>query len=123
MRRKTASQVLREASPDLTIIPGGAHRHGHRKKAVKLSDNPKPGLPYYVPHRSNDDDWNDVGGEVCPRCHQKVTQLVPIGLSGKRKLCKECLERKRHLIEHKRRLLDIRHRAAVARVKELRLIS
>jgi hypothetical protein len=92
-------------------------------RRTKLTDNPKPELPYYVPHRSNEDDWNDASGEVCPRCHQEVTQLVPIGLSGKRRLCKACLERKRRLIEHKRRLLDLRRGAALARVKELRLIS
>jgi len=92
-------------------------------RRTRLSENAKPELPYYVPHRSNDDDWNNCAGEVCPVCHQEVTQLIPVGLSGKRKLCKECLERKRRLIEHKRRLLDLRRSAALAGVKELRLIS
>jgi len=92
-------------------------------RRTTLSDNQKPELPYYVPHQSNDDDWNNTGGDICPRCHREVTQLIPVGLTGKRKLCKECLERRRRLIEHKRRLIDIRRGAELARLKERQLIS
>lgn len=123
MQQKTVAQVLHEADPHLTIVPGGTHRHGRRKKAVKLSDNQNPEQPQLVPRRTNNDDWDDCGGALCPVCHQEVVQLVPMGLTGKRKICKECLERKRRLIEHKRRLIDLRRAAAVARVKELQLIT
>ena len=92
-------------------------------KRVKLSDKGKPELPYYVPHRSNDDDWNDAGGEICPLCHQEVARLIPVGLTGKHKICNECLERKRRLIEHKRRLTDFHRAAALAKVKEQVLIT
>lgn len=117
MKRKTASQVLREASPDLKIIAGGDHRRGRRKKAIKLEEVSHIELPGYTPHRMTDKDWDDAGGLKCPRCHQEVVRLIPIGLTGKIKICPDCLERRRRLITFKSRLLDNRRRAALANRK------
>jgi hypothetical protein len=123
MKRKSTSQLFHEVDPELTVIPGGGHRHVRGRKAVKLSENPKPEMPHYEPHKVNQDDWERAGNTFCPRCHQEVVQLVSLGMSGKIKLCKHCLERKRRLIEHKRRLIDLRRGVELAKLKARRLIS
>jgi hypothetical protein len=123
LKRKSISELFHEVDPELTVIPGGGHRHARGRKAVKLTENPKPEMPHYEPHKLTEEDWNNAGGVICPRCQQEVTQLIPLGLSGKYKLCKECLERMRRLIEHKRRLIDLRRGVELAKLKARRLIS
>lgn len=123
MKRKTAAQILREADADLNIIPAGVKRRGRRKRAIRLDEVSKVEMPVYVPRRMTEKDWEAAGGLKCPRCHQEVVRLIPIGLTGKIKICPGCIERRRRLIEHKRHLIDLRRGAELARLKRLRLIT
>jgi len=123
MKRKALSQVLGDVDPDLTIIPGGTRHYRRRKRGVRLNEVPGAEMSPYTPQHMTLDDWNDCPGVICPRCHQEVEQLIPLGMSGRVKLCKQCLERKRRLIEHKRRLIDLRRGAELARLKARRLIT
>lgn len=108
-KRKSGAKVLKEADPGLNVIPGGVRRRRPRKKAVKLNEVSYIELPGYIPRRMTEDDWNKAGGLKCPRCGNDAVKLVPIGLTGKVKMCPICIERRRRLLEHKRRLTDIRY--------------
>lgn len=112
MKRKTTSQVLHDADHDLNVIP--ANHRGRRKKAIRLDEVSKAEMPVYVPRRMTQKDWDDGGGLKCPRCHQEVVRLVPLGLTGKHKICEGCVKRRRRLLEFKSRLRDHRRRAAMA---------
>lgn len=108
MKRKSASQLLHEVDPELTVVSGGAYPHSRKKKAVKLSDNPKLEIPHYEPHQSNEDDWNDAGGVICPICRKEVVKLLPYGFMRERKACPECIERRRRMLEIKAEVLRSR---------------
>lgn len=123
MKRKTISQVLRDADRDLTVISGGAHRRGRKRKAIKLDEVSHIELPAYTPHRLTEEDWKKAGGLKCPRCGQDTVKLVPIGLTGKIKMCPDCIERRRRLFEHKRRLIDLRRGAELVARARLGIIS
>jgi hypothetical protein len=123
MKRKTTSQLLGEVDPNLKIIPGGVYPHRRRKKAVKLDEVSYVELPTYIPRRMTQDDWNKAGGTKCPRCGNDTVKLVSIGLTGKIKMCPDCLQTRRRLLEHKRRLIDIRHGNARARAGSVTAIS
>ncbi len=110
MKRKPASQVLREADPDLNIIPGGVHRRDRRKKAIKLDEVSHIELPTYIPHHSNDKDWDDAGGLKCPVCGNDCVRLVSYGMMRKRQACLDCRERRRKLMEYKQRVVAPRFR-------------
>lgn len=109
MRRKSAAQVLREVDPNLKVIPGGSYPHRRRKKAIKLDAVSHIEFPTYIPRRMTEDDWNKAGGVKCPRCNNYTLKLVSLGLTGKHKICPDCVQRRRRLLEHKRRLTDIRY--------------
>jgi len=108
-RRKSTAQALREASPGLTVIPGGSYPHRRREKAVKLNAVSHIELPAYIPRRMTEEDWNKAGGVKCPRCNNYTLKLIPLGLTGKHKICPDCVQRRRRLLEHKRRLIDLRY--------------
>lgn len=117
MRRKSAAEILREVSPGLTVIPGGVYPHGPKRKAVRLAEQPKPELPYYVPHKATEEEWEKAGGEICPVCGNEAVRLIPYGYAGKRKACPACVERRRNLFESKARVLSSK-RARSARNAE-----
>lgn len=108
MKRKSLSQLLHEVDPELTVIPGGAYPHGRGKKAVRLAEQPKPELPYYVPHKATEEEWEAAAGEVCPICRQPTVRLLPYGFSRKRKACPACIERRIKLLDSKSRVLAVR---------------
>lgn len=108
MKRKSASQVLHEVDPELNVIPGGTYRNDRRNKAVKLDELPKLELPHYQPHHSNNDDWNDAGGEICPICGKEAVRLVPYGFTRERKACPECIESRKRMLEIKAQVLGVR---------------
>ena len=117
MKRKSAAEILREASPGLTVIPGGTYPHTPRGKAVKLAEQPKLELPHYEPHKATEEEWEAAGGVICPVCRKEVTRLLPYGYTRKRKACPDCIERRRRLLERKSRVISAK-RARPARNAE-----
>lgn len=111
MKRKSLSRVLSEVDPELTVIPGGSYRHGKKKRAVKLSEKPKPEVPQYEPQKITNDDWNDAGGVICPLCQKETVRLLTYGAMGLLKACPVCIEIRQRLVEHKHRLNQIRETA------------
>lgn len=105
MKRKSTAQTLREASPGLTVIPGGSYRHGPKKKGVKLEEQPKPELPHYEPHKATEEEWEAAGGEICPICGNYAVRLLPYGISGTRKACPNCISKRRSLLDYKTRVM------------------
>jgi len=110
MKRRTVSQLLHEADPNLNIIPGGVHHWRRRNRVIKLSEVSHIELSAYVPHPLTDDDWNNSGGLKCPVCEKEVVRLLPYGWMGTRKACPECIERRRALLEYKSRVVAPRFR-------------
>ncbi len=108
MKRKSAAEILREVSPGLTVIPGGAYPHDPRKKAVKLGEQPKPELPYYEPHKATEEEWEKAGGIICPICRKSTLRLLSYGFTGKRKACPACVQRRINLLDTKARILAVR---------------
>jgi len=115
MNRKPISEVLGDVDPNLKVIPGGIRRRHNRNNRAKLNEVSYIKLPVYTPRRMNDNDWNNAGGVRCPRCNQECVQLVAIGLTRRIKMCPDCIKRRRRLLEHKRRLIDIRNGNSRAR--------
>ena len=71
----------------------------------ELSDQPKPELPHYVPHKATEEEWEAAGGEKCPVCRNDTVRLLPYGYAGRRKACPQCVQRRRWLFEYKARVL------------------
>ena len=115
MERKLLSQVLGEVDPELTVIPGGSYRHGKRRKAVKLSVMPEV-EPVHL-HKTNGEDWDNAKGVICQVCQKEVMKVLAYGSLGILKACSECIGTRRHLVEHKRRLVQVREVAG----REIRL--
>ena len=109
MKRKSTAQILREASPGLTVVEARHYPHRRGKKAVKLEEQPKPELPYYVPHKATEEEWEATGNVICPVCRQPTVRLLPYGFTGKRKACPACIERRIKLLDSKARVLAVRH--------------
>jgi hypothetical protein len=60
--------------------------------------------------REYDDNWDPSDPLVCDICHKEVEQLFPYGWLGKRKVCAECIARRRRLLEYKARVVAPRFR-------------
>ena len=110
MKRKSAAEVLREVSPGLTIIPGGAYPHGPRKKASKLAEQPKLELPEYEPHQATEEEWEASEGVSCPICGKTTVRLFSYGFMGNRKACKACVDRMLKLLDHRAKYFSARRR-------------
>ena len=108
MKRKSAAEVLREVSPGLTVIPGGAYLHGPKRRGAKLKEQPKAEIPHYVPHKATEEEWEAAAGAICPICRQPTMRLLPYGFSRKRKACPACIERRIRLLDTKARVLAVR---------------
>jgi len=78
MKKKTASEILGAVDPHLTVIGGGRRRK----------------------HRSNQEDWKDSGGAVCPRCGEERVRFRPE--DGNCRECATLLNEKQDQDEKKR---------------------
>jgi len=104
MKRKTASQVLHDVTPELNVIPGRVHSRRSGKRTVRLDEVSHIELPIYIPHRTTEADWEKARGLKCPECHNEVMRLVPYGFTGQNKCCEGCLRNRRELREYKARI-------------------
>ena len=108
MKKRTISEILGEVSPGTTVIPGGTrHGKGKKKKEKPAAVTGPSGVPY-TPKVMTEADWEKAEGIECPLCGNKVMQLFSYGYSGEQKACKECIDKRRELIYHKREILASR---------------
>lgn len=95
-------------------------------KRGKLSEQPKPELPHYEPHKASETEWKASGGVICPVCGKEVTRLIPYGYMGRRKACPECVKRRINLLERKAEIVarkaarPLRGEATAARMKMIK---
>jgi len=109
MKRKSVAEILREVSPGLTVIPGGAYPHRRGKEAVRLEEQPKPEISHYEPHKATEEEWEAAAGELCPICRQPTVKLLPYGFTRNRKACPACIEKRIKLLESKSRVVAVKH--------------
>ena len=112
MRKKSLAAVLREVDPELKVVGGRKRGPGRRLTlgefqastepdvGERIRDNPAPQRKV----RDYDDNWNPGEALVCPICRKTVGELLPYGYTGKRMVCRECIERRKKLLEYKSRL-------------------
>jgi len=99
------SEIFGKVDPGLTVISGGMRRRTRKKKAKKLVEIREQALGPYHPTPMSREEWEKAQGEVCPICSSETQQLLPYGFTGKRKACKQYIERRTKLLEYKARVV------------------
>lgn len=110
MAREKISEVFHRVDPGLTVISGGARRRGKKKKAKTLIEAQRPVPEPYKGTPLTKEEWEKAQGENCPICQKETQQLIPYGFTGKRKACKQCIEKRAKLLEYKAQVVAPRFR-------------
>ena len=105
MPREKVFEIFARVDPGLTVIDGGRRRYRRKKKAKKLNEIAGPALEPYNRLPVTEEQWEKAQGEVCPICREETQQLLPYGFTGKRKACKQYIERRTKLLEYKARVV------------------
>jgi hypothetical protein len=115
MGRKKSSEIFGAVDPHLTVIDAGHRRRGSGKRTVKLSEvATSPPGPYHSPPLT-EEQWNNARGVNCPLCGNETHRLYPYGYSGKRQACKDCIDRRIRVLNHKANTAEYKGRLAAAR--------
>jgi hypothetical protein len=115
MIKKKASQIFGEVDPHLKVIDAGTRRRGPGKGTVKLSEfTISPQGPYQSPPLT-EEQWDAAQGVKCPICGSETLRLYPYGFSGKRQACKDCIDRRQRILDHKANTAEYKGRLAAAK--------